>query len=127
VSGKELEPSGAYEKAKEAITFTHKELSLLALSLDANASPSEQDVAATMFVRSLRNRGLTGSQFEVLRSEPEVTLIVHSDRVTVHHRGAHELLTTYVLDQLLGVQGTELMENLRQSFIRQSVVVAGRV
>jgi hypothetical protein len=124
VEDSQIERSGSQEAAKMSLSLSERELSMLWLALDGTTTDAERDLAASRFFKSLRNRGVTGSEFEPLL-EPEVTLIVYRNHVSVHHgakyehRGVHELLVSYVLDQLLGVQGIELMDHLRSQFMSQ--------
>jgi hypothetical protein len=75
---RQIEPSGAQKKAELSISFSPRELSLLALALDVGATPAEAQAASLKFVECLKSRGVVGADFDALAEmdEPEVDAAV---------------------------------------------------
>jgi hypothetical protein len=106
------------------LTLSQRELSLLRMALDSGATANEISMAATSFIQSLRDRGVTGQDFEPLLEIPDADeRVLELEPVATPHISHFQALVHYVL----GVTGVpDGMENLHSQFHRQSIFT-GRV
>jgi len=131
--GNEIESSGTVERAALQLTLSDRELKFLRLALSPGAEPGEISASAIRFVEPLRSRGIEAEAFEpLLESIPEVVEPVSELVPVVMPPMSHfERAVNYVLSVPVGPSPEHQLAPefawLHQQFLKQSVVMRGRI